>query len=141
MVEEFSARETSIVAGIPCAYCRLKELSLAQKEGDPLHVQGLADALGDGPQQGLGFGEAARLFGEVHQYLIDGVGLAKEAPVNPQGKRPGNAQTQKQNDDDEYHGGDELGRAAGGMGKVEERKPRKAKTMTCSTHSVPRAKA
>jgi hypothetical protein len=83
MVEEFSARETSMVSGIPCAYCRLKEISPAQQEGDPLHVQGLADALGDGPQQGLGFGEAARLLGKLDQYLVDGVGLAKEAPVNP----------------------------------------------------------
>ena len=99
---------------------QLKELSLAQKEGDALHMQGLADALGDGPQQGLGFGEAARLLGEVYQYLIDGVGLAEEAAVNPQGERPGDAQTQKQNDDDKDHRGDELSHAAGGMGKVKD---------------------
>ena len=81
-----------------------EEISPAQQEGDPLHVQCLADALNDGAQQGLGFGEGACLLGEVHQYLFDGVGLAEEAPVKPQGKRPGNAQAQKEHDDDEDHG-------------------------------------
>ena len=82
-MEEFSGRETSIGAGNSLRILQLKELSLAQQEGDPLHVQRLADALGDGAQQGLGFGEAARLLGKLDQYLVDGVGLAKEAPVNP----------------------------------------------------------
>src|ERR1700722_3316037 len=78
-------------------------------------MQGLADALSDRPQQGFGFGEGSRLFGKVYQYLIDRVGLAEKAPVNPQGKRSRDAQTQKPNDNHKYHRGDELHQAAGAM--------------------------
>ena len=66
MVEEFSARERSAVIGNSLRVLQLKELSLAQKEGDSFHVQGLADPLGDGAQQRFGFGETARLFRKVY---------------------------------------------------------------------------
>ncbi len=62
---------------------QLKELSLAQQEGDSLYMERLADALGDGSQQGFRLGEGPRLFGEIGQNLVDRVGLAEEAPVNP----------------------------------------------------------
>src|SRR5437660_1519889 len=90
-------------------------------------MQGLADALGDGSQQRFGFIEGPGLLGEVRQYLIHRIGLAKEAPVNPKGERARDAQTQEQSDEHEYHGSDELRPAAGGMEKVKEAEAEESK--------------
>src|ERR1700678_3360649 len=67
---------------------QLIQIVPAREEGDPLHVKRLADALGNGPQQGLRLPEGTSLLGKLNQYLIDRVSLAKEAPVDPKRKRP-----------------------------------------------------
>ena len=65
MVEEFSAKEMLDGVAMPLAVLQAEAVSLAQQKGDVLYVQRLPETFNDGSQQGLGFGEAAGLFGEI----------------------------------------------------------------------------
>jgi len=80
-----------------------KEISLAEQERDSLHVQRLADALGDGTEQGIGFCEGARLSERSTSIMLDGIGLTKKAPVEPLGPEARDAPAEKQDHDDEHY--------------------------------------
>ena len=73
----------------------------AQEDGDALDVQGVADALGDGLEKRVDFGEVARLFGEFGEDLFGGVCLAEEPLIEALLKTPREHEAKGEEDSDD----------------------------------------
>ena len=86
--------------------------ALTQIHGDAGNVQDLRDAAGDGLDEGLGLGKAARLIGELAQDQLGIIGLAEELAIEPalhavtDGVVRGEELDESRGDEDEYRDGD-----------------------------------
>ena len=114
--------------GLGCAWSQWDADSELQTEGvtaakedsDAIDVEGFAQAVSDGVDEGRDFGKVAGFVGELGEELLGGVGLAEEALVNLLLEAPGDDEAEGKEQGDDNQDVDDVGLAILG-GAAEEK--------------------